>query len=291
MDYASCTLCAHACRVDRTTAARGRCRMSSAMRVSRIALHPWEEPILTGRCGSGTVFFVGCSLGCVYCQNRRISRGNGGEEYSPDTLADAMLRLARQGAANINLVTPTHFVPSVIETVRLARERGLTVPIVYNTSSYDTVQTLRALEGTVDIYLADFKYWDSRLAAQYSGASDYPEVARAAIAEMMRQQPTPRYATDGTLIGGVICRLLLLPGAVANSKLALSYLYRTYGDHIILSLMNQYTPVGEQKPPLDRPVTHEEYGELLNYADRLGITNAFTQEYGTAQESFIPDFS
>ncbi len=290
MDYSSCTLCAHKCRVDRTKAARGCCRMSSEMRISRIALHPWEEPILTGTHGSGTVFFVGCSLGCVYCQNRRISRGEGGEEYTPDRLADAMLVLQKQGAANINLVTPTHFVPSIIETVRLARAGGLILPIVYNTSSYDTVETLRALSDTVDIYLADFKYWDTRLADRYSGAADYPEVARDAIAEMMRQQPTPRYAPDGTLKRGVICRLLLLPGAVANSKLALSYLYRTYGDSIILSLMNQYTPVGEQEPPLNRPVTHEEYRELVDFAERLGVDNAFIQQHGTAKESFIPDF-
>lgn len=290
MDYSSCTLCAHNCRVDRTKAARGRCRMSSEMRISRIALHPWEEPILTGARGSGTVFFVGCSLGCVYCQNRRISRGEGGEVMSPEALAQRMLGLQEIGAANINLVTPTHFVPSIIEAVHHARASGLTLPIVYNTSSYDTQETLRALSGVVDIYLADFKYWDSRLAKRYSGAVDYPEVARAALAEMMRQHPTPHYAPDGTLKSGVICRLLLLPGAVANSKLALSYLYRTYGDSIILSLMNQYTPVGEQMPPLDRPVTHEEYRELVDFAERLGVTNAFTQQHGTAKESFIPDF-
>lgn len=289
--YTTCTLCAHRCGVDRTSGARGRCRMSSVMRVSRIGLHLWEEPVLTGRHGSGTIFFVGCSLGCVYCQNRRISRGEGGEEYTPDRLADAMLSLEAEGAANINLVTPTHFVPSIIETVRLARERGLRVPIVYNTSSYDTVETLRALSGTVDIYLADFKYWDGRLGKAYSGVPDYPEVARAALGEMMRQQPTPRYAPDGTMRSGVICRLLLLPGAVANSKLALSYLYRTYGDGIVLSLMNQYTPVGTQQPPLDRPVTREEYRDLVDFADRLGVRHAFTQEHGTATESFIPDFS
>ena len=289
--YTSCNLCAHRCGVDRTASGRGVCRMSSTMRVSRIALHPWEEPILTGTHGSGTVFFVGCSLGCVYCQNRRISRGEGGEAYTPDGLADAMLALQADGAANINLVTPTHFVPSIIETVRLARERGLSVPIVYNTSSYDTVETLRALAGTVDIYLADFKYWDGRLARAYSGAADYPDVARDALAEMMHQQPTLSYAPDGTLARGVICRLLLLPGAVANSKLALSYLYRTYGDDIVLSLMNQYTPIGTQTPPLDRTVTHEEYRDLVDFAERLGVKNAFTQEHGTATESFIPAFS
>lgn len=291
MEYTACALCAHKCLVDRTRGELGRCRMSSTLRVSRIALHPWEEPPISGKHGSGTVFFVGCSLGCVYCQNRRISRGEGGEAMTPDALADRMLALEAMGAANINLVTPTHFVPSIVETLEIAKRRGLTLPIVYNTASFDSVDTLRALDGLVDIYLPDFKYFHAPLAKKYSFAESYPEVAKAAIAEMVRQRPTLSYRADGTLASGVLCRLLLLPGALANTKLALSYLYRTYGDSILISLMNQYTPVGRQEPPLHRPVTHEEYESLLDYARRLGLTRAFTQEFGTAKESFIPEFS
>ncbi len=249
----------------------------------------WEEPIISGERGSGTIFFSGCSLGCVYCQNRKISRGERGTPITSSRLADTMLWLRDEGAHNINLVTPTHFVPSIREAIIEAKDRGLDIPIVYNTSSYDTVDTLRSLEGLIDIYLPDLKYYRSETARELSFAENYVLAARAAIAEMVRQAPTP-VIENGLMKRGVVVRILLLPRHVAEAKLSLKYLYDTYGDSIYISLMNQYTPIENMKAPLDRPVTHEEYCELLDYAERLGLKNGFSQEFGTAKESFIPDF-
>jgi putative pyruvate formate lyase activating enzyme len=259
------------------------------MKITRAALHYWEEPIISGTLGSGTVFFSGCSLGCIYCQNSKVSRASVGREVTPTDLAAEMLRLEREGAHNINFVTPTHFAPSVKDAVRIAREMGLSVPIVYNTGSYDTEETVRALEGTVDIYLPDLKYYRTVSAEKLSFAKDYPDVARTAIAEMVRQHPNP-VIKDGIMRSGVVVRILLLPSHVAEAKLSLKYLYDTYGDSIYISLMNQYTPMPGMKSPLDRTVTNAEYSELVSYAERLGVVNAFIQEGGTQKESFIPDF-
>lgn len=289
LNYSRCELCARRCGVDRTDGKVGFCRTADRMRITRAALHFWEEPIISGARGSGTVFFSGCSLGCVYCQNVKISRASVGREVSRDELAAEMLRLEREGAHNINFVTPTHFVPSIKEAIISARALGLKIPIVYNTGSYDTKETLRSLEGLVDIYLPDLKYYRAESAEKLSYAKDYPLVAREAIAEMVRQKPTP-VIKDGIMQSGVIVRILLLPSHVAEAKLSLKYLYDTYGDNIYISLMNQYTPMQGMKSPLDRTVTNAEYSELVNYAERIGVVNAFIQEGGTQQESFIPDF-
>ena len=206
-----------------------------------------------------------------------------------EELSAEMLRLEREGAHNINFVTPTHFAPAVREAVKISRSLGLAVPIVYNTGSYDTEETVRALEGTVDIYLPDLKYYRQESAEKLSSARDYPTVARDAIAEMVRQRPTP-VIEDGIMQSGVVVRILLLPSHVAEAKLSLKYLYDTYGNSIYLSLMNQYTPMSGMRSPLDRKVTNAEYSELVNYAERLGVVNAFIQEGGTQKESFIPDF-
>lgn len=289
LSYSSCVICARKCGVDRTSGEIGFCRSSDKMKITRAALHYWEEPIISGTRGSGTVFFSGCSLGCIYCQNSKISRASVGREVTPTDLAAEMLRLEREGAHNINFVTPTHFAPSVKDAVRIAREMGLSVPIVYNTGSYDTEETVRALEGTVDIYLPDLKYYRTVSAEKLSFAKDYPDVARTAIAEMVRQHPNP-VIEDGIMRSGVVVRILLLPSHVAEAKLSLKYLYDTYGDSIYISLMNQYTPMLGMKSPLDRTVTNAEYSELVSYAERLGVVNAFIQEGGTQKESFIPDF-
>jgi putative pyruvate formate lyase activating enzyme len=263
--------------------------MSATPTVARASLHEWEEPPISGERGSGTVFFSGCSLGCVFCQNRNIADGSVGRAVTDSRIAEMMLELSSLGAHNINLVTPTHFAPTVISSVRLARERGMSLPIVYNTSSYDTVETLRSLEGTVDIYLADYKYHLPRTAERLAGAADYPAVAREAIAEMVRQKPTP-VIEDGIMKSGVIVRILLLPSHVAEAKLAVKYLHETYGDAIYLSLMSQYTPMKGMKSPLDRRVTREEYRELVDYAIEKGVERAFVQEGESASESFIPEF-
>ena len=264
--------------------------MPDTLYVARAALHHWEEPPISGTQGSGTVFFSGCSLKCIFCQNKDISLGRAGKEITVDRLAEIMLELEAEGAHNINFVTPTHYAPSVKEATLRARSMGLTVPTVYNTGSYDTVETLRMLDGVIDIYLPDLKYYLPETARRLSGAPDYPEVARAAIAEMVRQTGAPILDGEGIMKRGTIVRLLLLPGHVAEAKLSLKYLHDTYGDNIYVSLMSQYTPMQGMKSPLDRAVTREEYRDLCGYAERLGVTLGFTQEHGTASESFIPAF-
>lgn len=287
--YKKCELCAKRCGIDRMSGKLGYCGTSAEPTVARAALHMWEEPVISGTRGSGTVFFCGCSLGCIYCQNGEISRGNSGIAVSTERLAEILTELEEKGAHNINFVTPTHFAPSVVTAVAEARERGLSVPIVYNTGSYDTVDTLRMLRGTVNVYLPDFKYYRSATAKKLSHAADYPEVAKAAIAEMVRQQPAP-IIEGGIMRRGVIVRVLLLPGHLAEAKLNVKYLHDTYGDSIYISLMNQYTPPVGMPTPLDRRVTHAEYDELTEYAVRLGVKHGFTQEWGTAKESFTPAF-
>lgn len=264
--------------------------MPDEMYIARAALHMWEEPCISGTHGSGTIFFSGCSLSCVFCQNGEISRGRIGKVVAVDRLSQIMLDLERQGAHNINFVTPTHYIPSVAEAIRLARRDGLTIPIVYNTGSFENPEALRLLDGLVDIYLPDLKYYTERTASRLSLSPDYPEVARAAIAEMYRQVGEPSFDEQGIMTRGVIVRILLLPGHVAEAKLSLKYLRDTYGDSVYVSLMNQYTPMPDMPPPLNRPVTHEEYYQLLDYAEKIGLKNGFTQDFGTAEESFIPPF-
>ena len=288
--YDNCMLCARKCGVNRNNGLIGYCKSGNLPTVARAALHHWEEPVISGARGSGTIFFSGCSLACVYCQNKDISRSSVGKGLTPDMISDAMLRLESDGAHNINFVTPTHFMPSVREAIILAKSKGLSVPIVYNTSSYDTPESIMALSGLVDIYLPDMKYYLGKTAAALSNAPDYPAVARNAVAEMVRQCPKPVIDEGGLMRSGVIVRVLLLPSHVAEAKLIVKYLYETYGDDIYVSLMNQYTPMPDMVPPLNRRVTHEEYGELVDYAERIGVINGFTQEFGTASESFIPPF-
>ena len=289
ISYNSCELCARRCRVDRTNGAVGFCKSLYTVKITRAALHHWEEPIISATRGSGTIFFSGCSLGCIYCQNAAISRASVGRELSVEELAREMLRLESEGAHNINFVTPTHFAPSIAEAIPISRKLGLTVPIVYNTGSYDTVETVRALDGLVDIYLPDLKYYREESAKKLSYAKDYPSVARDAIAEMVRQRPTPMIS-DGVMRSGVIVRILLLPSHVAEAKLSVKYIYDTYGNNVYLSLMNQYTPMKGMVSPLNRTVTNSEYSELVSYAEKIGVVNAFIQEGGTQKESFIPDF-
>lgn len=264
--------------------------MKNTMYISRAALHFWEEPPISGSSGSGTIFFSGCSLSCVFCQNREISRGRTGKEVSVERLSNIMLDLQNQMAHNINLVTPTHFIPSIAEAIKLARSKGLTIPIVYNTGSFDNPEALKILDGLVDIYLPDLKYYTKKTSIAYSNAEYYPEVARRAITEMFHQVGKPCFDDHGIMTKGIIIRILLLPGHVAEAKLSLKYLLDTYGDNIYISLMNQYTPMPDMKPPLNRTVTHEEYDQLLDYAEKNGLKNGFIQDFGTAKESFIPSF-
>ena len=242
----------------------------------------WEEPCLSGTRGAGTVFFTGCPLGCVYCQNAAIAGGLGGIAVSAERFVEILLSLEAQGAHNIDLVTPTHYAYHLVSLIPMARRAGLTVPIVYNCGGYESVETLRMLEGLVDIYLPDFKYADPALAARYSHAPDYPEVARSALDEMVRQCGAPVFDEDGMMRRGVIVRHLMLPGAYRNSHDVIKYL-ASYGERIYISIMNQYTPmegIGERFPELAAPIRDKDYRRLVAYASRLGIEQAYVQEGG-----------
>lgn len=324
-----CHLCPRNCNVDRRKVA-GYCGAKDTVKVARAALHYWEEPCISGESGSGTVFFSGCPMHCVFCQNQDIANGNAGKEITEERLAEIFFELQEKGANNINLVTGTHFVPQIAAALRAAKEgklltkirqeqgshvKKLQIPVVYNSSGYETVETLKLLDGLVDIYLPDFKYWEEETAKRYSNAPDYPKVVKAAIAEMVRQvgeqvflpkkttkddiqsedcKPGSFSEEEIVMEKGVIVRHLILPGHTKESKEILKYLYETYGDQIYISIMNQYTPmagiVQRGYPELGRKITKREYDKVIDYAIELGIEQAFIQEGETAEESFIPAF-
>lgn len=291
------------CNVNRHTGT-GYCLMTDRLKVARAALHMWEEPCISGERGSGAVFFSGCTLRCVFCQNYKIAAAKVGKYITVDELADIMLRLQNNQANNINLVTPTHYAGQIAEALIKAKDRGLKIPVVYNTSAYENVDTLKIMDGLVDVYLPDFKYMDGKLALKYSNAGNYPETAKAAMREMVRQTGTPdMYGDDDTLVRdgyvesgimkkGVIVRHLILPGYTKESRNVIKYLYDTYKNDIYISIMNQYTPLEHVKlyKELCRKVTKKEYDKVVDYAIDIGVTNAFIQEGGTAKESFIPEF-
>ena len=306
-----CELCPRECQADRFSGQQGVCHATDRIRIARAALHMWEEPCISGKTGSGAVFFTGCPLRCVFCQNYKIAMGNTGKVVEKEELAEIFLKLQEEGANNINLVTPDHYVPVLIPAVTRAKAQGLNIPIVYNTGSYVHVDTIRALEGIVDVYLPDFKYYSDALAIRYANAKDYRDTAKKAIKEMVRQTGVPVFfeketrkeldaeayndyeGTSEVLIKkGTIVRHLLLPGQSKDSMSVIGYLLKTYGNRIYISIMNQYTPVIRNKkyPELSRKVTEEEYGSVIDFAISAGIENGFIQEGDTASESFIPDF-
>lgn len=290
--YENCLLCPRKCGINRRTGQTGVCGVSSEIKVARAALHYWEEPCISGKRGSGAVFFSGCSLHCVFCQNREISDGKEGKVISKERLSDIFMELEGKGANNINLVTPGQYIPDIVWAVNDAKSRGMKLPIIYNTSGYENVTELKLLEGIVDVYLPDFKYMDSTLSARYSRAKDYPSVAKQALSEMVRQQPDVVIDdATGLIQKGVIVRQLLLPGHVNDAKAVLKYLYDTYHDHVYISMMSQFTPIAlKDYPEINRTVTRREYERLIDYALEIGITNAFIQEGDVAKDSFIPAF-
>ncbi len=289
-----CTLCPRNCKALRTDGKKGFCGELNTVRVARAALHFWEEPCISGENGSGTVFFTGCTLRCVFCQNHYISTGNVGKEITIERLSDIFMELEAQGANNINLVTPTHFVPQIVEALKIAKSKGLSLPVVYNTSGYETIDTLKLLEGYVDVYLPDFKYLDHNHAKKYSMAEDYPEVAKQAIAEMVKQVGEPVFDENGMIKTGVIVRHLLLPGCLNDAKKIVEYLYHTYENKIYMSLMSQYTPLDTldrgRFPELAKKVNPKMYDWLVDYAIEIGVEQAYIQEGDVAEESFIPSF-
>lgn len=287
-----CSICPRKCAVDRYNH-KGYCGVKNdKIYCARAALHFWEEPCISGVKGSGTVFFSGCNLRCVYCQNYNISSADVGRGITVDRLSDIFIELMQKGANNINLVTPTHYTDEIIKAVGLSRNKGLSIPIVYNCSGYESIDTLKKLRGIVDIYLTDFKYMDSTLAKRYSSAYDYPEIAKAALAEMFEQQSECVFDDEGLMKKGIIVRNLLLPSCVDNSKAVVKYVFETYGNSVYLSLMKQFTPVTDLSdyPEINRKVTKREYNRLVDYALDLGVENAFIQEGRVAEESFIPVF-
>lgn len=287
-----CRLCPRNCGADRWKG-KGYCGVGAEVKIARAALHMWEEPCISGKEGSGAIFFSGCSLGCDYCQNRSISRGERGKAVTVEKLAEIMISLQEQNANNINLVTAGHYAPQTAEALYLAKEKGLRIPVVYNSSGYEKPETLRLLSGLVDVFLPDFKYLSPELSRKYSRAEDYGARAKEALKEMLRQTGSPCFDERGMIERGVIVRHLLLPGHVEESKRVVEYLYKTYRNQIYISIMNQYTPMPAmaKDPLLSRRVTKREYDRLVEYALSLGVEQGFIQEGETAKESFIPEFN
>lgn len=301
-----CMLCPRNCNADREHGKTGYCRMDSRIFAARAALHMWEEPVISGKNGSGAIFFSGCPLGCVYCQNRSIALGKSGKAISVERLVEIFFELKEKGANNINLVTPTHYIPQIREALIRAKKENLKLPIIYNTGSYEKEESLKLLEGLVDIYLPDLKYMSAEMSRRYSNAPDYFSAAVSAIREMFRQTGPPVFYREGDFTEnieyeeegenilirrGVIIRHLVLPEGMKDSKNIVKYIYDTYGDAVFISILNQYTPMtGQPYQELMRRVTEKEYEEVVNYAVEIGVERGFIQEGDTAKKSFIPEF-
>lgn len=290
--YNSCELCPRKCHINRNIN-KGICSNTSTLKVARSALHYFEEPSISGTNGSGTIFFSGCDLKCCYCQNKEISNDNFGINISVERLSELMLELQKKKANNINLVTPTHFVPSIIEAIKIVRRNGLSIPIVYNTSGYESVATIKLLAGYIDIYLTDFKYFDNKLGEDLSKVKNYFEIASLALSEMYKQVGINKFDDNGIMTKGIIVRCLVLPTKGTDTKKIINYLYKKYQDNIYLSIMNQYTPVNHSDTFtfLNDKVSDKEYDDIINYALDLGVKNAYIQEGETQDESFIPPFN
>ena len=288
--YKDCTLCPRMCHINRYNQ-KGFCRLSNKVRLSLAKPFFYEEPPISGMNGSGTIFFTGCNLRCVYCQNIEISKYMKGIDVSIKRLAEIMLELQEKKVHNINLVTPTMYIPSIIKAIKIAKENGLKIPIVYNTSGYENKDTIKLLNGYIDIYLPDFKYFNNDYAREYSMCSNYRENVQEALKEMYQQTGPCVFDKDGLLKKGIIVRHLILPNHYSDSKKIIKYLYDTYKDNIYISIMNQYTPNKEVSGCLRNTISDNEYNKLIDYAVELGVNNAFCQIEGTQKESFIPEFN
>ena len=290
--YSDCCLCPRKCHADRTSGQKGFCGMNAEILCAKAYRHMWEEPCLTGEHGSGTVFFSGCNLKCIFCQNSGISAGRTGTVITTERLSEIFLKLQEQKAANINLVTGVCFIPHIRNAIILAIKNGLTIPTVYNSSGYESPEALSLLDGFIDIYMPDMKYISPEMSGEYSKAPDYPDVAMKAIEEMFRQTGPAVFGDDGMMKKGVLVRHLVLPGSVPDSKRVLRYLHNTYGNDIHISIMRQYTPMPavSKHPLLSRKVSDEEYERVLEFACSIGIENGFTQEGEAVAESFIPEW-
>ena len=312
-----CTLCHRNCKVNRNANQIGFCKASNEVTVARASLHLWEEPPISQGSGSGTVFFSHCNFKCVFCQNYNISQEGInssstlnklpnqemqkincpssviGMNISIERLAEIFIELQDKGANNINLVTPTHYVPQIIEALKIAKKNNLTIPILYNTNSYDSIETIKLLDGYIDVYLPDFKYFNDKYSVKYSNAKNYSSNAMQVIDEMVRQVGTPVFNEDGIMVKGVIIRHLMLPGLLFDSKKVVDYIYTKYGDSVYISLMNQYVPMFNacNYPEINKPLNPRHYDSLVNYALELGVKNGFIQDEGTNTTDFTPSFN
>jgi len=278
--------------IDRASGKTGFCGVSDKLKIARAALHYWEEPCISGENGSGAVFFSGCNLHCIFCQNQAISDGVRGKEITTERLVGIFFELKAKGANNINLVTPSHYIPQIKESIINAKKLGFDLPFVYNSSGYESIASLQKLDGLIDIYLPDFKYMSYELAENFSGAKNYPDVVKKTIEEMHKQTGECDFFDNGIIKKGVIVRHLLLPSHTRDSMAVIDYLYATYGDNIFLSLMSQYTPLRElHYPELNRRLTTREYNRVIDHALEIGVKNAYIQEGDVALKSFIPDFN
>lgn len=286
-----CNICPRKCNIDRTIY-KGYCGMDDTLVVARAALHMWEEECISGKEGSGAVFFAGCNLRCVFCQNRNISKNGAGKTITVDRLADIFCELQKKGANNINLVTPTHYTKQIMAALDIAKDKGLNIPVVYNCGGYESVDTIKELKGYVDIFLPDFKYVDKNISKRYSNCEDYFDVAKKGLAAMYEIVGNPQFDERGMMKKGVIVRHLMLPGHVKDSKSVLKYLHETYGNNIYISIMSQYTPLVDKDKykEIARKLYPAEYKRLVDYAIDIGIVNGFIQEGDVADESFIPEF-
>lgn len=288
----SCNLCPRNCHVNRNKGVLGFCKTDNRLKIAKAYLHQWEEPSISGANGSGTVFFSHCNMGCVFCQNYEISSNHHGKYISVEELSGIFLDLQKEKAHNINLVTPTHYIPQIAEAIILAKNNGLTIPVVYNCGGYENVQALKLLYGLIDIYMPDIKYFDNKYAVKYSNAPDYFKYAKKALSEMYSQVGKNEFDDEGLMKKGIIVRHMILPGFLFDSKKILDYLYSEYGDNIYISIMSQYTPMPNviDYPEINKRVSKEYYDSLVDYASKIGITNAYIQDGASAKESFIPDF-
>ena len=287
-----CELCPRKCQVNRLNGETGFCGATDKIKIARAALHQWEEPCISGTNGSGTVFFSHCTLKCVFCQNYNLSHNNFGKEITIERLSQIFLNLQEKKAHNINLVTPTHYIPQIIEAIKLSKNNGLTIPIVYNSSGFETLETIKLLNGYIDIYLPDFKYFNNDIAKKYSFANNYFDNISDCLLEMFNQVGEPQFEND-IMQKGMIIRHLVLPGFTKDSMNILNHIFKNFKNKVYISIMNQYTPIIsnlKNYPEIARNLTDKEYDEVLDYAISLGIENAFIQEGETAKESFIPDF-
>lgn len=289
----NCRLCARNCGVNRIKGDSGYCRAGKSVRMARALLHHWEEPCISGSKGSGTVFFSHCNLRCVFCQNHRISHQGEGKEISARRLGLEFLELMERGAHNINLVTPTHYVPQIIEGLEYAKNQGLNLPVIYNTNGYENVETVKSLKGHIDVYLPDIKYFNDSYAVKYSGAGGYFSTVSKAVKEMFFQVGRPDFDGGGLLQRGVLIRHLMLPGLLFDSKKIIDYVYRTFGNEVYLSLMNQYTPMhrASSYSEINKPLNPRHYDGLVEYCLSIGVKNAYIQGAGTVSEGYVPDFS